>query len=302
MSATKENTSSSFFSKTIHALQSFLHGSEISVSSHYSTLRHSAPFVYYAGTDTKVTFSVFGDKALPNDRRIFLQKRGWLTGLFGWTFGSLIGGGMLPGREVTPETSLARVSPSIQKSVKSFHDKCNDARADAHRPLQTNIVHIPVVSGDGYFRLRVTTSDPYDTLSTTRVFRVGSASLSSASPRGADIITLPFESVFKTLQVTSITAGYAAFYSAFPFLKLAQYIPGGWQKSAIDTLWRWANGNDRKDELLEKYQVNQRMESVQNWGDNVDKSLPWSKAGVRRREHFESDKKFGRGGEYYDYR
>jgi hypothetical protein len=54
---------------------------EIATGEHYSVLRHSRPFVLYRSTKTSVPISIFGNKPLPKKRRVFLQKRGFRTGL-----------------------------------------------------------------------------------------------------------------------------------------------------------------------------------------------------------------------------
>lgn len=292
----------SIFSKTFHYFQTYWSASQINVTGKFSTLRHSAPLVYYAGVHTTVAFTIFGEKQLPQERRIFLQRRGWRTGLFGWTIGSLMGGSKLPGIEVTPDSKSASISADVRKGIEDFHRHVTSAEAKKQVPLQTDRVHIPVKSGDGYFRLRVTSEDSYDTIATTCVFRVASASMSSASPRGADIVTLPLELAFKTAQVASVTAAYTALFTALPFLKIAQLMPGTWQKRAINNLWGWADGEQKKDDIMQRYDVDQKLQTVQGWGRNIDSSLPWSRAGVRRREHLQEDAKMGRGGDFYNHK
>ena len=52
------------------------------------------------------------------------------------------------------------------------------------------IVHIPVSSGDGYFRLRITADNSRKTLAVSPVFRIGSISWASAHPQGASVLGL----------------------------------------------------------------------------------------------------------------
>ena len=51
-------------------------------STPYTTTRHTHAWIYYRGVHTTVPISILGTSPLPTDRRIYLQCRGWRTGLF----------------------------------------------------------------------------------------------------------------------------------------------------------------------------------------------------------------------------
>lgn len=123
-------------------------------------------------------------------------------------------------------------------------------------------VHIPVSSGDGYFRLILTTSPSTlslaqlpSVITTSPTFRVGSISLASAHPRGATAIGLIPELLARSLFVAGKTAAYAAFYAAFPFLKVASWVPGPWKQWAVRVLYRSAGGEER-------FGLQERVESI----------------------------------------
>lgn len=68
-------------------------------------------------------------------------------------------------------------------------------------------MHIPVSSGDGYFRLRVTSDNSRKTLAVSPVFRIGSISWASAHPQGASIIGLFPELLVRTSFIAARTSG-----------------------------------------------------------------------------------------------
>jgi hypothetical protein len=93
-----------------------------------------------------------------------------LTVCSGWTIGGLLGGSKLPGIEVTPEaTERYSAVPSNLKTIFEVDiEKLWKPYNLAHQQLlETMQVHIPVASGDGYFRLRVTPHNkPNETVNT----------------------------------------------------------------------------------------------------------------------------------------
>jgi hypothetical protein len=44
---------------------------------HFTILRHSYGLVYYKGPSTSVAITIFADKPIPRDRRLWLQMKGW---------------------------------------------------------------------------------------------------------------------------------------------------------------------------------------------------------------------------------
>lgn len=275
----------------------------INYSRHTAILRHSSPFVYYRKFNTIVPISVFGTPgSLPNDRRIFLQRRGWRTGLFGWSIGALLGGtfGKSKEIEITPvksERSVAAISDEVLSSSTktAIAKEIDNASVGEMKLLETAVCHIPASSDDGYFRIRVTTASGAE-IATTPAFRIISSSLNTASPRGATIFQLPIELFAATSAKTAQVGAWGFFYACFPFLKLASWLPGGASQATINTLWRWAGGQQRLDDAREAYHVDERIAQAGELRDRADKSVPWGAIGVRRAFDIEADRNLGRQG------
>lgn len=293
--------SQAFLNFALYCLKGVHDDTRILHAKNYALLRHSSPFVFYQKFSTIVPISVFGAVELPKDRRIFLQKRGWRTGLAGWTVGALIGGTWGKDIEITPvstETSLENVSDEIaSNSVKASIKKEIEATSiGEYKLLETAFCHIPASSYDGYFRIRITNSSGQQTLVSTPTFRILSSSLSTASPRGATIFQLPIELFAATTVTTCQVGAWGFFYACFPFLKLASFIPGGFSQATINTLWKWAGGQQKLDNARESYHVDEHLAQAGQLRDRVDHSVPWSAIGVRRAFDIEADAELGRQG------
>ncbi|KAJ7149575.1 hypothetical protein C8R46DRAFT_915636 [Mycena filopes] len=265
--------------------------------SRYSTIRHTRPWVYYQGTSTVVPISILGSAPLPADRTISLQRRGWRTGIFGWTVGGWVGGTLGKEMDVTPASSGYWKQVEGKKRAvydKEIHDFLDSAGAPKdHRVLETDFVHIPVAAGDGYFRLLIRSNS--SVLATTASFRVGSLSLSSAHPRGASVITLVPEILLKSASVTTNTAVWAGFYAAFPFLKVAQMLPGG-SDWALRRAYQLAGGEQTTRELKERYRVEERRMRAE---ESVYRNVPFGSVGVRTAYDLEEDARKGKGGVWF---
>lgn len=199
----------------------------------YSVLRHQRPFIVYQGTKTGVTLTVFGSEKLPESRRVFLQPRGYRTGLLyaitsfqlltfpadirrsGWNIGRLLGGSHLPGIDVTPKERIQQTD-LVKKQRKQleddfsrlFHPAQIEEPRGAQSPLETLQVHIPVRAEDGYYRFRVTSDAAgKHEIAVSPSFRLGSVSWASASPRGATPIGLVPEVLVRTSFEVARTAG-----------------------------------------------------------------------------------------------
>lgn len=113
---------------------------------------------------------------------------------------------------MTPDDELP-ISALAPRQKKQTDEDINrlftapDINIGKQQPLQTLLVHIPVASGDGYFRLRVTTSNPNKTIAASPVFRVGSLSWSSSHPQGATVAGIVPELLVRTAFVTAKTTG-----------------------------------------------------------------------------------------------
>ena len=128
----------------------------------------------------------------------------------GWTLGGYLGGSKLPGIEVTPEREESWTTHSHQRQKhlnKDVSRLFDQSQVPEQQLLQTVSVHIPVRSGDGYFRLRITGEKPSDLLAESSPFRVGSLTWSSAHPQGATPIGLVPEVVVRSGFLAAKTAG-----------------------------------------------------------------------------------------------
>ncbi|KAJ6629788.1 hypothetical protein B0H10DRAFT_2208347 [Mycena sp. CBHHK59/15] len=261
----------------------------------YSTVRHTRPWVYYQGTSTVVPISILGQKPLPAARTIALQRRGWRTGLLGWTIGGWMGGTLGKEIDVTPESAGAWEMLDARKR-KQYDAEIRRLAPTNHRALETDLVHIPVAVGDGYYRLLVKRNGA--TFTSTASFRVGSLSLASAHPRGASLVTLVPELALKSASVAVGTAAWAGFYTAFPFLKAVQMLPGtqGWGAWALSRAYRAAGGDQTAAGLKERYRVEERRMRAE---ESVYRNVPFGTVGVRTAYDLEEDAKMGRGGVYF---
>ncbi|KAG8761041.1 hypothetical protein FRC12_009462 [Ceratobasidium sp. 428] len=277
----------------------------------YSVIRHTRPFVLYQAANTMVPISVFGPQPLPNDRRVFLQRRGYRTGLLGWSFGGMLGGSKLPGIDVTPALSENWSRPTtlnskqqaqIDKDVKRlFTPPQSTAESPLleSRLLETMLVHIPVRSGDGYFRLRVTSANGKKTIAESPVFRVGSLTWASAHPQGATPLGLVPELGARSVFIAGKTAAWAGFYAAFPFLKISQFVPGlgTWSQRAIQWAYAAAGGDAKRQELDERFRVSDTWRRA---NDRMYKEVPFGAAGIRTAADLVADDEAGPGGVAYE--
>ncbi|KAJ9199421.1 hypothetical protein DTO164E3_4733 [Paecilomyces variotii] len=177
---------------------------------HFTILRHSHGIVFYQGSSTSLAISIFSDVALPPDRTIWLQNKGW-TGKTGMRAKALFGftGDWL---DVTPTTAVrpVQLDPSDerawQRDIAKFRKKGPKDVRERHRLRETAVVRIPVEAGDGYFQLVLCQGDKKKTLCNSPVFRVLSTSLDPSSIRGASLSTLPLELGVMALSSTARSA------------------------------------------------------------------------------------------------
>ncbi|KAJ7064407.1 hypothetical protein B0H15DRAFT_794681 [Mycena belliarum] len=264
-------------------------------------MRHTRPWVYYQGTSTVVPISIFGRTSLPAERTIALQRRGWRTGLLGWTIGAWVGGTVGKDLDVTPAAAGSwdaldsKRRGQYDKEIRTFLESA--AAPKDHHPLETALVHVPVAAGDGYFRMLIK-GPSGRVLAQTASFRVGSLSLSSAHPRGASVVTVLPELALKSASLTVNTAAWAAFYTAFPLLKAAQMMPGthAWGTWALRRAYTMAGGEQTAGELKERYRVEERRMRAE---DAVYRTVPFGSVGVRTAYDLEQDAKMGKGGVYF---
>ncbi|THH08855.1 hypothetical protein EW145_g2431 [Phellinidium pouzarii] len=277
----------------------FMTDRKVSYGDHYSILRHSKPFVVYQGTKTQVPITIFGDARLPEDRKVFLQRRGYRTGIFGWTLGGMLGGSKLPGIDVTPAEELESSSLPARRLSQLNADisRLFFSQQYSQKPLQTLIVHIPVSAGDGYFRLRVTAGDEHKTIAVSPSFRIGSLSWSSAHPQGATPAGLVPELLVRSVFVAAKTTAYASFYATFPFLKLAEWTPGPWRQYAMQALYTHALTKDQQAQVSDN--ISKGKVGYQRAHESIYRKVPFGAVGVRSTADLEKDELLGRAGSWF---
>jgi hypothetical protein len=239
-----------------------LNDSEYIAGSAYSTIRHTPSWIYYQGTSTTIPITILGSKPLPEARRITLQRRGFRTGLLGWSVGGWLGGTIGKEIDVTPQTSgnwesdiEVEQKGQYRREIKKFLD--SSVGPKNNRALETDLVHIPVSSGDGYFRLLVYPSaSSHSAIASTASFRIGSLFLRSAHPRGASIVMLLPEITLKVVSITAATAAWTSFYTAFPLLTVVQMIPrtNVWGNWAMAKAYKLSGGEELSNGLKERRQ------------------------------------------------
>jgi Riboflavin kinase len=164
---------------------------------HYSILRHSHGLVYYKGSFTNLVITIFADRPLPEDRTLWLQRRGW-SGKTGLKAGAHLGT-KSAWINVTPTVSATadQLPPSDerawQRDIRKFLEKVpKDLRH--HQVRETNVLRIPFLADDGYLRVVLCTGvKGKKMLCPSPVFRLASTSTSASSIRGASLSTLPME-------------------------------------------------------------------------------------------------------------
>ncbi|TDL20300.1 hypothetical protein BD410DRAFT_791085 [Rickenella mellea] len=293
---------SSFLYTRIGESYNYLTDGEVNIGPEYSILRHCRPFVVYQGVKTSVPVTVLGVKPLPSDRRVFLQRRGYRTAMFGWYVGGLLGGSKLPGIEVTPTTQSAFTS--LSSSQQSQYEKDITRLFPSHSslqqiPLETLQVHIPVSSGDGYFRLRVTTGKSSKSIAESPVFRVGSLSLSSAHPQGASMFGLVPELVVRSAFITVRTTAWATFYASFPLLKIAEWTPGPWRAYALRILYSHSLTPDQQSQISGN--IAKGKVQLQKANESIYRKVPFGAVGVRTVADLQRDEEMGRVGILYKW-
>ncbi|KAK4123109.1 hypothetical protein N657DRAFT_645834 [Parathielavia appendiculata] len=193
---------------------------------HYTILRHSPPLIFYRGPSTSVAITIFTspDRALPADRTLWLQKRGFsgdsgmkIKALFNVTDDWLH---VTPSTQVDPHQLSADTDRAWQRDIAKAASKLLKEMGPkkAHVPRETHVIKIPEVSEDGYFRLILCTGrgTPYGTNETSSkcktlcaspIFRIASASTDSSVFRGASLSSLPLEmGVYVASVVATTTA------------------------------------------------------------------------------------------------
>ena len=224
---------------------------------HFTILRHSFGVVFYRGSTTSVTVSIFSDTPLPPDRTLWLQNKGW-TGKTGMRAKALfrVNDDWL---NVTPSVALhaSQVGPvderGWQRDVAKFRKKAPAKIRDRHQLRQTVMARIPVEAGDGYFQLVLCQGMKKKVLCGSPVFRLLSTSVDPSSIRGASLSTLPLEVgalVLSTYaQATARTALTPA--SAAVQNKLQTYHPSLTKQVAAEKAASMSKAKDKVESILD---------------------------------------------------
>lgn len=190
----------------------------------------------------------------------------------------------------------AAYDAEIEQFLQEYHTAPKD-----HTALETALVRIPVVAGDGYFRLAVYAPKSSSTLSLSRsttpiahtsTFRIGSLSLASAQPRGASPLTLVPELVLRSASLSV----WGVFWAFFPVFKIAQMIPGPSSRLgqwAVDQAWGRMGGEAKVSDLKDKWKVEERSRMA---GESFFRTVPFGSAGIRTDFDMREDLRVGRGG------
>jgi hypothetical protein len=210
---------------------------------HFSILRHSHGLVFYQGSSTSLTISIFADAPLPADRTLWLQSKGW-TGKAGMRARAFMGRNA-SWLNVTPTTAVRveQLKPdderAWQRDFLKFRKKASRHVTDNHLLRETAVVHIPAEAGDGYFQLVLCLGEKKKVLCPSPVFRLLSTSTSPSSIRGASLSTLPLELGAMVLSIHArSTVGNAVSAAALPFQsQVQQYMPSWWTQEAASAVY-----------------------------------------------------------------
>lgn len=173
---------------------------------HYSIMRNSSALVYYRGPSTSVTITIFSDNPLPEDRTVWLQRKGY-SGDMGMNFSTMFGAGgnwidVTPASEALPSDMPESDERVWQRDINKFYKKANnDKHLSKQKARETCIVRIPAIASDGYLRLLLCTGERKKVLCPSPVFRVASTSSDVSVMRGASLSTMPLEMGLKAASV-----------------------------------------------------------------------------------------------------
>ncbi|PYI02632.1 lipa and NB-ARC domain protein [Aspergillus sclerotiicarbonarius CBS 121057] len=218
-------------------------------------LRHSHGVVFYRGSTTSVTISIFSTTPLPTDRTLWLQSKGW-TGKTGMRTKALL---RLTDDwlNVTPTLPIRaeQVDPADerawQRDITKFRKKGPAKIRDTHVLRETVVVRIPVEAGDGYFQLVLCRGNK-KVMCYSPVFRVLSTSLSPSSMRGASLSTMPLEMGAMVLGMYVQTAAEAVVSPVTSAIqnKVQPYEPNWVKRTAAETAYSVSGVGDRVDSVL----------------------------------------------------
>ncbi|PYI22692.1 hypothetical protein BO99DRAFT_258123 [Aspergillus violaceofuscus CBS 115571] len=223
---------------------------------HYTILRHSSGVVFFRGSTTSVTISIFSDSPLPADRTLYLQSKGW-TGKTGMRTKALL---RLTDDwvDVTPSHAVqaTQVEPADerawQRDIAKFRKKAPPKVRETHHLRETIVARIPAEAGDGYFQLVLCGNGKKKGLCYSPVFRVLSTSLSPSSCRGASLTTMPLEVGAMVLGMYVQTAAEAVIAPVTAAVqdRIQPYKPSWKAQTAAETAYSMSGAGDRVSSLV----------------------------------------------------
>ncbi|RAL13322.1 LipA and NB-ARC domain protein [Aspergillus homomorphus CBS 101889] len=224
---------------------------------HVTILRHSSGVVFYRGSTTSVTISVFSDSLLPADRTLYLQSKGW-TGKTGMRTKALLRltddwVDVTPSHAIQANQVEASDERAWQRDITKFLKKAPPRVRDTHKLRETIVARIPAEAGDGYFQLVLCVGGKKKVLCYSPVFRVLSTSLSPSSVRGASLTTMPLEVGAMVLGMYVQTAAEAVIapVTAAVQNRIQPYKPSLKTQTAVATAYSVSGTGDRMKSFVD---------------------------------------------------
>ncbi|CAM1505019.1 Fc.00g106560.m01.CDS01 [Cosmosporella sp. VM-42] len=205
---------------------------------HFTIIRHSHALVWYRGPSTSLPVSILSDAALPPNRTMWLQQKGF-SGNMGMSLKALMGtnGNWI---DVTPATKAGvehlpeKDERGIQRDLKRFFKKAS-GRLKKHLPRETHIIRIPATAIDGYFRLVLCAGEAgKKVLCGSPVFRIASTSTDISVVRGASLSTMPLEVGIKVATTVGqqVARKYTGIAGAIVENRAKKFVPNAAVKKA----------------------------------------------------------------------
>ena len=234
-------------------------------SKHFSILRHSHGLVYYKGPSTSLAITIFSDQPLPQDRTLWVQRKGW-TGKAGMKAKALLGTNsswinVTPSERAEPAQLHPPDERAWQRDISKFLKKA-PKEIRHHLPRETDVLRVPASVEDGYFRVVLCAGEgSKSVLCPSPVFRVASTSTSSSSIKGASLSALPVEIGIKILSTTAMTAAGNAISPVTGAIQgqLSQYKPDLVVQEAGSTAYAASGIQTKLVDANQKYSTNREM-------------------------------------------
>ena len=232
---------------------------------HFSILRHSHGLVYYKGPSTSLAITIFSDQPLPQDRTLWVQRKGW-TGEAGMKAKALLRTNsswinVTPSERAEPAQLPPSDERAWQRDISKFLKKA-PKEIRHHLPRETDVLRIPASVEDGYFRVVLCTGEgSKSVLCPSPVFRVASTSTSGSSIKGASLSALPIEIGIKVLSTTAKTAAGNAISPVTGAIQgqLSQYKPDFVVQEAGSAAYAATGIQTKLVDANEKYGTNREM-------------------------------------------